>query len=100
MDSSPHCEGATKEMSLRIRAIIALVLVVCILLPATAYPLKYAPGSIKNGILEGHPEPPVTVAISQSRKGVYSYLYWSAVPIFGMRIGIAWTSHGFAVIRF
>jgi hypothetical protein len=41
------------------RSLLAVALVWCTLLPASAFPLMYAPNDPRNGSLDGHPEPPV-----------------------------------------
>jgi len=49
-------------MSRHLKSIAALALVFCLLLPAVALPRMYAPNDPRNGLLEGHPEPPTKVA--------------------------------------
>ena len=66
-------------MSKRIQTVVAIVLVVCVLLPATAYPLMYAPDSRRDIVLDGHGEPPVEANVHYSvqprDKAVSVYYY-------------------------
>ena len=61
------------EMSKRLRAVIALVLVVCVLLPATAFPLQYAPNAPRKDLTEGHPDPPDKAAEVRSTSETARY---------------------------
>ncbi len=72
------------DMSKKIRNVVALVLVVCVLMPVTAFPLQYAPGSTKTLELDGHSDPPVTVHKSRTIQNVSGPVFYIFTSPFGM----------------
>ena len=56
----------------RLKAVVALALVICILLPATTSALQYAPNSPRKDVLAGHPEPPIKASTSRSTNSAYA----------------------------
>ena len=78
------------DMSKKIRNVVALVLVVCVLMPVTAFPLQYAPGSDRNTVLSGDPFPPhlaktrIDRSLYEKPVSVYYYLIltpWMSIVI-------------------
>ena len=86
------------EMSKRLRAVIALVLVVCVLLPATAFSLQYAPNAPRNAVLDGHSDPPFE-AQTVDRVVPSARVIWLILPFsLSSRLVLGYSSHyGFVI---
>ena len=82
------------EMSKRIRTVVALVLVICILMPVTAYPLQYAPDSRRDIVLDGHPDPPIKAHATKPNAPIWRF----SIPIFfnfgSIRLAVVLTEYG------
>ena len=85
------------EMSKRLRAVIALVLVVCVLLPATAFPLQYAPNAPRKDVIDGHGEPPITARTEVSKATSSPQFVLLTVPGFGIHFSYSYSNSWFVL---